>query len=215
MLKAINRVILASALSTLLFTTTALAGETYDAPNNSSFKSYMDYRSITKTNSPQHIIQQNSITDEEGFRKFNGCYTVAVGTGWNAPVGTYIDVQLDNGTILHSIVGDIKANKDTGPDNKQVLKNGNVVEFIVDTRQLDSVAKKLGDVSCTGKVGDIDTITIRDSAPIQNVTVEEAIVEFANNAISDNTIDITTPTNESGTTTFEIKTADDFAIVTY
>ncbi len=189
MLKAIIK----GSLTLTLILTLCLptyAGVRLDAPSNSAFKSYMDYRCIKKTTSPQYAIQAGSITDGEGFRKYNDCYTVAVGTGWGAAVGSYIDVELSTGVVLHCVVGDIKANQHTDATNKQAF-NGNVVEFIVDTHTLPTIAKNRGDVSFTsGKTGEVKSITVRDSAPIKDVSTMEAITTVAQQVIADEEVEL-------------------------
>ena len=187
MFKAISKVFLATILTFTLTCSTlansAYAGVTYDAPSNSSFKSYMDYRSITNKSSAQWAIQANSVTDAEGLRKYNDCFTVAIGTGWGAPVGTYFDAELSTGVVLHCVVGDHKAPQHTINGHRQA-PNGNVIEFIVDTHTLLAEAKRRGDVSFTsGKAGYVKSITIRDGKPIENVTAEEAAHAVAQQAI--------------------------------
>lgn len=123
------------------------AKEVFDLPSNSSFKSYMDYGTITNTSSKQYAIQQNCQTDDNGLRTYKGYYTVAVGSGFGATVGDYIDFELSTGVMLHCIIGDMKQDKHTDATNLQVAHNGNVIEFIVETRALNSDARESGDIS--------------------------------------------------------------------
>lgn len=137
------------------------AKEVYDVPTNSSFKAYMSYKAITNKDSKQYKLQQNCVTTEEGLRTYNGYYTVAVGTGFGASVGDYIDVELSSGKVLHCVIGDIKQNKHTDATNRQALHNGNVVEFIVDTGALEKKALSSGDISdIEGFEGYVKTITV-------------------------------------------------------
>lgn len=122
------------------------AATRYDTPTNSEFKAYMDYRAITSKNSKQWKLQQQATTDENGLRVLDGRYLVAIGSGFNAPVGTYIDVYLVNGNILNCIVGEWKQDRHTDAKNMQA-PNGNIVEFIVDKSALESHVRTGGTIS--------------------------------------------------------------------
>lgn len=118
----------------------------YSVKNHSGLKSYMSYKTLTSKSSYQYKLQQKADTDSNGFRKINKRYCVAVGTAFDAQVGQYLDVSLENGTIIECIVGDIKADKDTDKSNT-FTKNGCCLEFIVDIRYLDETCKVMGDCS--------------------------------------------------------------------
>ncbi len=114
--------------------------------NHNGMKTFMSYKAITNKTSYQYKLQQDAYTDELGFRKIEDMYCVAIGTAFNAKVGTLFDVTLDNGEIIHCIVGDIKADKDTDASN--VFTNqGCCLEFIVDTKQLYGTIKQSGNCS--------------------------------------------------------------------
>lgn len=119
---------------------------TYLIENHSGLKSYMSYKALTSKSSYQYKLQQKADTDNNGFRKINRRYCVAVGTAFNAQVGQYLDVSLENGTIIECVVGDIKADEDTDKSNT-FTKNGCCLEFIVDIRYLDETCKVMGDCS--------------------------------------------------------------------
>jgi hypothetical protein len=120
--------------------------ETYEIKNHNGFKAFMGYKKITDKTSKQYQLQQICYTDDQGFRKFDNRYCVAIGTAFNAQVGQCFDAYLDNGTIIECIVGDIKDNKDT--DETHVFtKQGCCLEFIVEPKQLDITVKKMGDCS--------------------------------------------------------------------
>ena len=112
---------------------------------NTSMKTYMDYRAITDTHSVQYEMQQDCYTDENGLRRYKDGdeYVVAVGSPI-AEVGDYITVELSTGEVLDCIVGDSKGDRWW----HKCSKGHNVVEFIVDTENLDPDAKRAGDVSC-------------------------------------------------------------------
>lgn len=108
-------------------------------------KAYENYSAINNVYSRQYDLEQIAYTDEYGFRIYDGRYIIAIGTYFNAPVGTYIDVELENGVIIPCIVGDIKADCDTEDNNVYSLSCGCATEFIVDGFVIDPYTK--GDVS--------------------------------------------------------------------
>ncbi len=120
-----------------------------------SFKTYMDYRTITNKSSSQWHLQQLAYTDSEGFRKFNDSYLVAMGTYYADEVGKEFRITLDSGIVFHAMVGDIKQDIHTDANNQYVTTNGNIMEFIVDVDKLDELTKKLGNVSNSGLEGSI------------------------------------------------------------
>ena len=117
-----------------------------EMPTNSGFKSYMNYKKITKVNSPQYKLQQWAHTDSQGFRLYEGRYCLAVGTGTGSKVGQYVDIVLENGTHIPGIIGDMKANKDTDSSN-MFTSNGCCCEFIVDKDFLVTTVKRSGNCS--------------------------------------------------------------------
>lgn len=120
--------------------------ESYLIDNHNGKKTYMSFRAITDFTSKQYVLQQKAYTDEFGFRKIGNRYLVAIGTAFNASVGQYFDAELENGTIIECIVGDIKADKDTDKSNV-FTKQGCCLEFIVNTKTLEPLVKKMGDCS--------------------------------------------------------------------
>ena len=165
-LKAITKYVASVLFCSMLIGTTVHAGRIYDVPTNSSFKSYMSVETITSVNSRQYKLQQQCVTNELGLRVYNGYYTIAIGTGFNASVGDYVNVTLSSGNVLHCIVGDIKQARHTDPSGKQA-SNGNVVEFIVDVPSLSSEVRSQGNVSYyEGFEGDVVSIEVVDSTMI-------------------------------------------------
>ena len=120
----------------------------YEMPQNTGFKSYMSYTAITSQESPQYQLQKYfAYTGNYGIRQVNDRYCVAIGTAFNANVGTYFDLILENGEVIQCIVGDIKSDQHTDESNIITLNNGCVSEFIVDPDSLDFYAKTMGDIS--------------------------------------------------------------------
>ena len=105
-----------------------------------TFKSFMPYRAITAKNSKQYELQQLATTDSEyGLRVIDDMPMIAV-TSQFGSVGDIVEVTLEDMTFI-AIIGDIK---DAGHDDCQSLRDGSVIEFIVDYPKLDSEIKRLG-----------------------------------------------------------------------
>ena len=119
----------------------------YIVPKTSGFKSYMPYTAITSKSSPQYKLQQIAYTGTYGIRQYDNRYCVAIGTAFNADVGTYFDLILANGTVIPCIVADIKADRHTDSNNMVTIANGCLTEFIVDSSTLNRNAKRMGDIS--------------------------------------------------------------------
>lgn len=122
------------------------------------FKTYMDYRKITDKTSKQWELQQHAWTEERGFRKIGEHFLVAVGTFYADEVGKELLIEFEDGQQIKAIVGDIKQDRHIDPTNRYVPINGNIVEFIVDTKKLDPEVVRRGDVSLLGLNGKIKSI---------------------------------------------------------
>ncbi len=117
-------------------------------PINNSFKSYMSFKTITNRNSKQYELQKLAYTDNStGIRMIDDNYCIAVGTGVGASVGDRISVIMGNGEHINCVVADIKADIHTKSDNIQTIADNSVIEFIVDVKQVPTLAKKMGDMS--------------------------------------------------------------------
>lgn len=112
---------------------------------DTSFKSYMDYTCITNKESKQYELQQNAWTDTNGLRRYGSLsdYMVAVGLPYGK-VGDRILITLDTDEEIYAIIGDSKGDRYYHSCGKGAC----VVEFIVDTPNLDKTAKQMGDISC-------------------------------------------------------------------
>jgi hypothetical protein len=122
---------------------------------DTSFKAYMDYRTITDKTAPQWRYRELAYTDSYGFRRIVDDYVVALGTYYCEEVGERFRVTLDSGAEFTVIAGDIKDPAHTDAANMYTpvytnggkLKSGCVIEFLVDTQKLDEKAVTLGTVS--------------------------------------------------------------------
>lgn len=132
------------------------------------FKALEPYTALSNKRMPQYELQHLSrcITDDDGFRRINGRYMIAVGYGiLNIPpimregvvasIGQHIDVILENGTVIKAIVGDAKATNHTDDSTEEIFtsvtNNWCCSEFIVDWNHMDSpggaAAKRAGSAS--------------------------------------------------------------------
>lgn len=113
-----------------------------------TFKSYMDYRSITYTNSRQYEMQQIAHTGKNGIRMY-GEYMMVALAGFE--VGTALEITFTGGEIIEAVVADVK---DAGHDGCKSLRDGSVVEFIVDTIEMPNIVKRLGNFNIiySGKI---------------------------------------------------------------
>ena len=109
------------------------------------FKSYMSYTCLK--NWLQADLQEIATTDEDGFRKLDDRYMIAVGTAVTNEVGTYVTLVLENGTEIKCIVGDIKDDMHTQDNNIVTKANECVSEFIIDKDVMDDTVLSMGSVS--------------------------------------------------------------------
>lgn len=95
--------------------------------------SYMGWQLITSPSSQQYKLKQQAGMkfDQNGFGKINDRYVIACTTTFGK-VGDYIDWKLSNGTVIKTVIGDIKNQTDPGC-NIWGHKNGAcIIEFVVD-----------------------------------------------------------------------------------
>lgn len=116
-----------------------------DVPYN-RIKSFMSYRNITSKSSDQYKLQQMAYTGTYGIRQVNGRFCVAVGSAYTTQIGQYIDLVLEDGTIIPCILGDCKADEHT--DSRNILtSDGSLAEFVVDVPSLSKTVRYTGDIS--------------------------------------------------------------------
>lgn len=143
--------------------------KTYSVPKKaSSFKTYMSYKCITDRSSPQYKLQQKSSskTDENGLRytKINGkkFIHIALGSYYGTTIGTKYRITLSTGKTFYGILADQKANAHTNSTHQYTVRNGDVIEFIIDNNKLNKNIRFMGDVSAvkkySGKVKKIEKV---------------------------------------------------------
>lgn len=125
---------------------------------NSGQKTFMDYRAITDTTSRQYKLQQTAYTNEIGLRCYDNCYMVAMGT-YYGDVGDRFQITFASGETITAIMGDIKDDKHT--DTKHQHRDGNIVEFIVDSKMLPEEVWYHGDISYLDNIFEGKVISIK------------------------------------------------------
>lgn len=115
--------------------------------NSKDFKSFEPYTAITSKTSPHYKLQhQYAYTGTYGIRMVNGRYCIALGSYFTTTIGQYIDIILENGTVIPCILGDQKSNMHTD-DLHIAHPDGSVVEFIIDKKVVDATVLKSGNIS--------------------------------------------------------------------
>lgn len=126
-----------------------------DVPNiNSSFKSWMDYKTVTNKQSNQYkYITQYGWVDNQGFVRANGdleygitddYYLIALGSYYGTTIGTKYRITTDTGNVFYGVLADCKADIHTDSSNRYNTWSNNVVEFIVDSKILNKDVKLHG-----------------------------------------------------------------------
>lgn len=124
----------------------------YDIPKYEGFKSWMSYKAITNRSSKQYKLQKIASTGYAGIRTVNNRYCVAIGTAFDASIGTYIDLILEDGFVIPCIVADIKSPKHTDANNVFTItgktkKTICCTEFVIDPDKLNLDAMESGNIS--------------------------------------------------------------------
>lgn len=143
---------------------------TYSAPSN-RIKSYMSYRMITATSSPQYRLQYTkAYSGNYGIRQVRGRYCVAIGSYYATRIGTYFDLVLENGTVIPCILADQKADCDTDASNRITEHDGSLTEFVVDT---DGMGHQVKNVT-----GDISYSCRAFNSPVRNIVIYDKKESF-------------------------------------
>lgn len=125
--------------------TQAAQGQSMSVNADGSFKSYMSYKALTNTRSPQYRLQQGATT-VNGFRMYDGYYMVALGSYYGSQIGAKYRITFGDGQSINCILGDQKANSDTDSTNSYMVRDGSIVEFIVDTASLSHASRSSGNI---------------------------------------------------------------------
>lgn len=99
-------------------------------------KTYMKFQTLgyDSWNRQGHLARQaEAYTGEHCLRMIDGRILIAVGSFYCTTIGTYIDVLLEDGTIIPCIMGDAKSDRHTDPTHAYQRFDKSVIEFIVDS----------------------------------------------------------------------------------
>lgn len=109
--------------------------------SDNTFKSWMDFRAITNTNSEQYKLQRIASTESFlGLRLLDGYFMIAISKSYGN-VGDIVEVFLEGNSFL-AIIGDIKnAGHSDGCSSD---RDGSMLEFIVDVKSLHTDIKRSG-----------------------------------------------------------------------
>lgn len=109
-------------------------GNTINIPEGlGSVYTYMGWSLITSPSSQQYQLREQAGEnyDDEGYAKIGDRYVIACTTTFG-DIGDYVDFYMEDGTVLSTIIGDIKSQSDADC-NQWGHNNGNcIVEFVVD-----------------------------------------------------------------------------------
>lgn len=134
--------------------------ETYyidmDVPESKPFKSYMDARLITSTNSAQYKLKSEYELDESGIYMIDGRYACAIGSYYTTEIGTKFDVVMESGEVIPCILADCKADEHTDNLGQYTISNDSIVEFIVHSPTLiPNISNRWGNTGDVSTLGGI------------------------------------------------------------
>ena len=112
------------------------------------FKSYTDYELLSKSSQQWNKIQcnANAYTDENGLRKIENYYLVAMGSYYTHTLGDIFAITTENGSF-EVMICDFKDDRHTDDTNRFTIQNKCMVEFYIDIGMLNYTAKIMGDIS--------------------------------------------------------------------
>lgn len=131
-------------------------GETIPLPSlPTHVKLCTDYRCYNLWYTPHYRMQQSAYTDNDGLRRFNQDYVVALGAFYSTDIGDRFKVTLENGNEFTIILGDGKDPADCDPDNMYTpcvdydgTSCANVLEFIIDSDVMSPNVYSYGSIDC-------------------------------------------------------------------
>ena len=123
---------------------TDVAYTDYEAPVlDSDSKTFMRFQKLGyNEGNKQSAICRGSYayTGDYCIRMVDGRYLIALGTYYTSTIGQYVDIVLENGTVLPCILGDVKSPTHTDDTNRYQRWDKSVMEFIVDSPVIEQGA---------------------------------------------------------------------------
>lgn len=134
--------------------------ETYyvdmDVSESKPFKSYMDARLITSTNSAQYKLKSEYELDDSGIYMIDGRYACAIGSYYTTEIGTKFDVVMESGEVIPCILADCKADEHTDNLGQYTISNDSIVEFVVHSPTLiPNISNRWGNTGDVSTLGGI------------------------------------------------------------
>lgn len=127
--------------------TTTIKQEEKKLPSNfGAFKSYTDYRCLSRS-SAQWKLQEQAYTDKNGLRKIDDAYLVALGSYYGTKLGVRYTVTLSTGNQFDIILCDCKDDRHTNKTHQYTTASGCVLEFYVETEKMPKKVRQLGSIS--------------------------------------------------------------------
>ena len=129
-------------LSSSNWTLSGVSYTDYSAPNEvkevreANAKTYMKFQTLgyDSWNRQGHLARQKeAYTGKYSLRMIDNRIMIAVGSHYCTTIGTYIDVLLEDGTVIPCIMGDAKSDRHTDSTNRYQKYDKSVIEFIVDS----------------------------------------------------------------------------------
>ena len=96
---------------------------------------YMGYKTVTSRGTEQYKLlnSADSWTDANtGLRMYKDRVCIAVGSAYTTNIGDKIDLVLENGNVVHCVLGDVKSDRHTDSSHTYQAQDGSVVETIID-----------------------------------------------------------------------------------
>lgn len=151
----------------------------YDAPDfEYNSKTYMRFQKLGyNAGNKQSALCRgaSAYTGDYCIRMVEGRYLVALGTHYTSTIGQYVDIQLEDGTVLPCILGDVKSDTHTDETHSYQKWDKSVMEFIVDSPVLNQ-----GDgdydylYSNVGVIGNFSNIDLF-SAKVKTIRVYDTV----------------------------------------
>lgn len=118
-----------------------------------SFKCYASYTALSKSSKQWRLIQchPNTYTDQNGMRKVDDYYCVAMGSYYSQTLGDIFQIVTENNSSFKVIICDFKSDKHTDKKHMYSVSNGCMLEFYVDIDKLPRYPKIRGDISYVNK----------------------------------------------------------------
>lgn len=134
-------------------------GESVPLPDlPTHIKTFTDYRYYGLWYTPHYRLQQVAYTDNNGLRRFNEDYIVAMGAFYSTDIGDRFKVTLDSGSEFTVILGDGKHPCDCDETNMydpcvdyDGVDCANVLEFIINDDVIEPSVYAYGSLNCIPK----------------------------------------------------------------